>query len=409
VLRRLKKALRTILYLCAYGTFTVIYLALIPFFRLRTLVKKIGKKRPRILWGPTPIINIATNALADGQYGYESHTIVYETYFITRSFTYNIEHHFTRRHSAVYLPLAVMIWASWQYDIFQFFFDGGLLGRTPLRYWELPLLRMAGKKIIISTYGADVREEETTRALGKYNCCIHCTIPGQGCVCDGEKARRNVAYARKYAHVLLSMGDMTEYVPGSRKDLYFWAIDLSRIPFVGQPEGDEPVMIVHAPNHRDYKGTDYLIRAVDELKQEGHSLELLLVEKVSNVEAMELYKKAHIVAEQFIIGWHGYFAVEVMALGKPVIAYIRKPEEYLPSWAECPIVSADPDTLKSALVRLMGDRALRESLGKKGRQYVEKVHSFEVVGGMMDRVYRDLWGAPYEERVRRSEGPRGQV
>jgi glycosyltransferase involved in cell wall biosynthesis len=395
VTKHLKAFLRFLVYSLVYVLFFTLYVALVPLFRTRTALKKAMKKRPRILWGPTPIINIATNAAADAFYGYESHTIVYETYYITKSFTYNLEEHFKKKQSSLYLPLAVMLWATWHYDIFQFFFDGGLLGRTEMRRLELPLLRMAGKKIIVSTYGADVRVQQVTRALGAWHACMHCRFPGTACVCDDAKGHRNVEHVGKYAHTLLSMGDMNEYVPGSRKDIYFWAIDPDRIAFVGQPEAEEPFIIVHAPNHREYKGTDYLVTVIEELKAEGHEVELLLVEKVSNEKALERYRKAHIVAEQFIIGWHGYFAVEAMALGKPVVAYIRKPQEYLPADVECPIVSANPDTLRETLLRLMKDRPLREELGKKGRLYVEKVHSFKALGKKMDALYRSLWGADY--------------
>ena len=58
------------------------------------------------------------------------------------------------------------------------------------------------------------------------------------------------------------MGDMTEYTPGSNNGLFFWPIDLRKVQYVGtRQENRGYVRIVHAPNHREYKGTDYLIEA----------------------------------------------------------------------------------------------------------------------------------------------------
>ena len=34
-------------------------------------------------------------------------------------------------------------------------------------------------------------------------------------------------------------------------------------------ENDNKIMILHAPNHRDFKGTQFLMKAVDELQDEG--------------------------------------------------------------------------------------------------------------------------------------------
>lgn len=346
---------------------------------------------PKILWGPTPIINISTNAAADRLYGYQSDTLVYRPYFITADFTYNLERWWRSKPLALLIPWAVFLWAVLRYDIFQFYFDGGFLNRTLGRRLELPLLKLLGKKIIVSAYGADVRVERTTRALGPFNCCLDCTQRLVACICDEDLAKRNMAHVHRYADLTLSMGDMTEYTPGSRTDVFYWAIDLKKWPFVGVSLTSKPVKVLHAPNHAQFKGSRFLYKAIEELQRDGYPVELLLVAGLPNDRARETYMRADIVADQFLIGWHGNFAVEAMALGKPVIAYIRRPDAYLPSGIDCPIVNANPDTLKQALITLIENPTLRFELGLKGRQYVEQVFSLERVGERMDRLYRRVW------------------
>lgn len=389
--RLLKQILKKLIINGIYAAFPVICLLSAPYLILDSYIRRKLHIKPRIIWGPTPIINIATNAAADRLTGYRSDTLVYETYYITGEFTYSMEAHMQKKFGPYVIPLAVFLWSCLRYDIFQFFFDGGFLGRTPFRQYELPYLKWIGKKIVVSTYGADVRVESITEALGKYHGCMYCKVRGKGCICDPERAERNIQHISKYAHALLSMGDMNEYVPGSRKDIFFWAIDTSQIPFVGQPDTDDPILVLHAPNHPDYKGTCHLEEAIEALRREGLNVELLLVQKVPNKEALDIYKKAHIVAEQFLIGWYGYFAVEAMALGKPVITYIRKPQEYLPKGIQCPVINADPDSLKDALRTLIKDPALRQTLGEQGRRYVEEVHSFQTIGHQMHSLYQELW------------------
>src|SRR6202035_853121 len=51
---------------------------------------------------------------------------------------------------------AVFLWVLRNADVYLSYFDGGFLQGTALRRLELPLLRFAGKRIIVSPYGSDV-------------------------------------------------------------------------------------------------------------------------------------------------------------------------------------------------------------------------------------------------------------
>src|SRR2546427_8539719 len=154
-----------------------------------------GRRRtkPKIIWGPTPIINISTNAAADRLHGYQSDTLVYRPYYVTSEFTYNLERWWRYKPLALVIPGAVFLWAVLRYDIFQFYFDGGFLNRTVGKRLEMPRLKLLGKKIIVSAYGGDVRVQRITKALGPYNCCTDCTQQMVACICDEDLARRSLA------------------------------------------------------------------------------------------------------------------------------------------------------------------------------------------------------------------------
>src|SRR5262249_56453568 len=82
---------------------------------------------------------------------------------------------------------------------------------------------------------------------------------------------------------------------------------------------DGVVTIVHSPNHRHYKGTRFLVDAVETLRREGLPVELVVVEGKPNAEAKREYARADLVADQFLIGAYALFAIEGMALSKPVV------------------------------------------------------------------------------------------
>lgn len=356
-------------------------------------MKKGPKRRKlRSLWGTTPILSIVNNAEAERLLGIESETLVFSSYYITDRFTHNFGRFARSRLLRGAARLIVFPWALVRYDIFHYFCDRGILpsrgwnGINAIELWILGLLR---KKVFVYTYGGDVRTRGATLSLGKYNCCTDCGDVGRACVCSDAKQETNLRKLLRYSTQLFSMGDMTEYTPGSDNALFFWPIDCGKVEYVGaRSNGSDVVKIVHAPNHRQYKGTHYLLETVERMKKQGYKIELVLIERVPNDEALRLYKEADIVAEQFLIGWHGFLAIEAMALGKPVICYIRK-REYLLSPEECPIVNANPDHLEEAIRDLVESPEKRGHLGEMGRRYVEKHYSLEAFSQRLRRVYVD--------------------
>lgn len=354
----------------------------------------------RSLWAGTPILTLPVKARAESLLGVQAETLVHRPYFITDAFTYNLQHILKWPHWRRALTyLAVFTWACLRYQRFHFFCDRGLLppaGHQQFNEMELCLLRSLGKEIFCWTYGADVRTRERTLALGEPNCCTECPSPGQACICDEEAGRRNYQRLQRYATAIFSLGDMIEYTPGSRNDLYFWPLDLDADagqryrPCYPDPTSTAPIRVVHAPNHRGFKGTRYIIEAVQQLQAEGVPIELQLVEGVPNRQALEIYRTADIVFDQCLIGFHGYFALEALAMGKPVMVYIRDPQRYLLHPEECPLINARADQVLEVLRELVRDRQRLYELGVQGRRYIEKYFTVAAFAERLRRAYHDL-------------------
>ena len=350
----------------------------------------VNKRTLRSVWGTTPILSIRRSSKADNLLGLESDSLVFSNYYTSKDFTRNFSKYCKNKIFKILIRTAVFFWAVHRYDVFHYFCDRGILPawhRWGINSLELPVLKLFRKKVFVYTSGTDVRTRKLTLALGRFNCCIHCPNIGTACICHEERHKKNIRYIRKFADELLSMGDMTEYAHNSYKDLYFFPVDVNEIRYVGENFGQGgTVRVVHAPNHRHYKGTEYLIQAIERLKARGYALDLTVIEGVPNKRVLEMCSEADIVADQFLIGGHGIFAVEAMALGKPVICYIRK-KEYLLSPEECPIVSADPTTLEEVLEDLIRNPEKRRELGEKGRRYVEKYFSIEAFSRRLRGLY----------------------
>ena len=371
---------------------------------VRCVRRLITHGKTRSIWASTPIINMANNAKAERFLDVNSKSLVYDTYYITDNFDYNLE-----RLTSIFIigrlvPLAIYFWACLFVDRLHFYCDKGLLpsiDKFSFDPLELYIYKVMKIQVFLWTYGADVRSRSITMEMGYPNCCSDCDNIGKYCICDEKKRVRNLSRLSKHSNAIFSgMGDMFNFTPGSINDTFFWPIDLDSgkgkkyIPVYPKNDGMKPLRIVHACNHRIFKGTNYLIQAIEELQAEGVNVKLILVERIPNERALEIYRSADVIFDQCLMGNYGYFAIEAMALGKPVLCFIRDPEKYLLYPGECPIINVHVESLKKDIRELVENRDSLEDIGRRSREYVEKYFSLEAFAQRLRRAYDELGVLP---------------
>ncbi len=155
------------------------------------------------------------------------------------------------------------------------------------------------------------------------------------------------------------------------------------------------VTIAHTPNHRDLKGTEFILDAVSTLQEEGLNIELVLLEGVPNERVRTALQTADILVDQLILLAYALSAIEGMASGLPVLAnldndlYTRVYRRYS-FLDECPILSTTPETVTDHLRTLVTHPELRNQLGTAGRHYAEKYHSFAAAQYLFTSIYQHL-------------------
>lgn len=361
---------------------------------------RLAKGRPRSLWGVTPILTLPLKAQADRLLGFQSHSLVFITYHISRNFDFNLRKlvNATSKLAPQLSPALdrmILAWAIARYDVFHFFYDRGLMlpvTRFGLNPHELDLLRSASKRVYLYAYGADVRRRDATLALGKWNFCTECPEPGRFCVCDDASGTEIMEGMCARATQAVALGDMLAYVPDAR-NMHYWPIDIAAISVGAAPRRDGPLRIAHAPNHAHFKGSHYLEETIERLTSQGHEIEYVKVQGVPNVEVIRLFGEADIVADQFIGGAYGYTALEAMARGKPVLTYVRGPE-LVEAPEDCPLINVSPDTLEATLLWCITHRDKLAGIGAQGRAYVERWHSISAVASRFGQMYEENAGFP---------------
>jgi len=362
---------------------------------IRVLIQSVLRNSAYSVWCGQPIIAMAVNCRAERMLGVRSMSVVTHTYFVTQAFDCDVSRISKKRLFRYIASWVLLTWVLLFAKRVHTYCDGGLLASTtPFTFntRELFLYRLARLQHVVWTYGADVRTQALTKKLGEPNCCTECDAPGKHCICSNDQADANIANIKKGAILMASMGDMNEYLPLARHDLHFWPLDL-KLPIYGEASDKEvcsdALRVVHASNHRQFKGSRHLIAAIETLKKEGYPIELVLVERIPNAEAMQIYRTADIVFDQCLIGFHGYFALEAMALGKPVMVFIRKPQ-YLIDPENCPLINVRPDTIVESLRGFLSNRDQLTGIGKKSRQYIERHYGLPAFADRLRRAYEEV-------------------
>ncbi|MBE7555393.1 MAG: glycosyltransferase [Anaerolineales bacterium] len=317
-------------------------------------------------------------------------------YCFPSSFQYPVDHLIkdTGRFTISLELLRLILTQSWRFDVFQFYFGSSLTYSALL---DIPWLKRFGKKVFFYFCGCDIRDSKAVIAKYEFSACKeHWPM---ACSANRKKA---IALAQKYADgVFVSTPDLLEFVPGSiwlpqPIDLrWFSPLREQALAAAALPPGERrsEFVIAHAPSNRMIKGSDYLERAVADLQAGGYPVKLLLIENMPYEQALQTAAGADLVVDQLLVGAYGAFAVEMMALGKPVICYIR--DDIRPHYqANLPIISANPNTIGQVLKELMDQRQRWSEIGRQGMAYTAQVHDSLAVAGQTQRYYQNSQPSP---------------
>jgi hypothetical protein len=244
-----------------------------------------------------------------------------------------------------------------QADIFHFYFGLTLIPKSV----QFLLLRAAGKRSVYHFLGSDIR----------------------------GRSPAELAFAQRADAQIVGNLDDRRWLPDA--EVVLPGVDLHEYPPTPAPIRLRP-LVVHAPSNRSKKGTEDVIRACESLP-----VELEIVEGLANSEARQRYAAADIVIDQLKNGWYGVFAIEAMAMGKPVVGFLR--DDTLAATERefgvtVPIISATSETLAQQLRPLVNSAELRKRIGASSRRYAETVHDVDRIAGQLTGIYERIMSTP---------------
>ena len=237
-----------------------------------------------------------------------------------------------------------------------------------------PLLKFLGKDIVTVFWGSDVRYwytfAEEMKSLGVHDEMApffeYAKNRSGGSYWD---KKRTIRIAEKYSDLILSQPDFAQL---QTRPYMRCHIPLALSEYEFNIPGRTKPLILHAPSVPEAKGTDVVIKVIEELKEEGLQFEFQLIEKMPNKDLRKLLTESDIVVDQLYSATIAGFAAEAMATGNAVIA--RYMEDYTKVPPGCPAINANKFTLKDNLRETILDVNMRKTLARRGRPYVEAVN-----------------------------------
>jgi glycosyltransferase involved in cell wall biosynthesis len=355
-----------------------------------------------LIWGPVPVLNNRYWSEAMRTAGHRSETVmegVYGAINDRRDFDVLFEDLAPQVPAALKRVLAPYFAAAYVLRtarIVHFPYSGGPLWRTPLWRLEAQLLRLARIRTVVIPYGADVMlpSRLADSALRE---AVAASAP-ELVERERETARRMRYWARHADAVIV--GFTIDGLPRYDAALgNFVCVDVERFEpkrtYSDADGSNAPVRVLHAPNHRGFKGTQQLLDTVERLRAEGLQLDLVLLERVPNAAVRRTMRDVDLFADQFVLPGYGLAAIEAMAAGLPVLANLEDERttglfDEHSFLLECPIVSTRVEDLESTLRRLVRDPELRRELGVAGRAFAEKYHSYAAARHVFTSLYERL-------------------
>jgi len=238
------------------------------------------------------------------------------------------------------------------YDIYHF--DGGMDFFRNISFAKE--LKARKKKLVCCYFGSDLRTRGIFKELEDIS---------------------DLLLTVEYDH--LSLHSKVNYI--------YFPFDVKQIQF--KLNINKVKKIIHSPTNRAFKGTDKIIKVIDDAKKECE-FEFLLIENMKREELLKIKSGCDMAIDQVggEMGGSGYGknSIENLSMGIPTFTEFF--DDYYDFLKDNPFINSTIANLKDNIIHFVKNEKLIEETALKGRKWVEETHSFEAVNKMLTDYYK---------------------
>lgn len=274
-----------------------------------------------------------------------------------------------------------------RYDIFHLNFAEAFFF-YPL---NLILLKLFGKKIVVTFRGIDVQTDLEFLPKRLYE-----KIPAQKWPLYYQMQFLGVNLAKKIRRKFFTFFADKVILTGP-----FLASSVSRfdkiIPYAREiktlekfKKNYQKVRVLHVPSDSVVKGTEIIEKSFKNLSKKYPKIDFKILQKIPREQLLQEIANADILIDQLLIGWYGGQAVEAMAMGKIVMAYLNPAYLGLVAFSrQIPIWNTNYWTIEQDLDNLLSVYdALKKDFSKKAIEFARKHHDDKKIAQEYLDVYR---------------------
>ncbi|HMJ03210.1 MAG TPA: glycosyltransferase [Conexibacter sp.] len=288
--------------------------------------------------------------------------------------------------------------APFRYDVLHYQF-----GTTPFELLDAAWARATRRPLLLMHYwGDDCRLPEVAASRHPARARVYDAVPR-----DVRTTRRRLRLAGRLCHAaLVSDRELLAHVRPFFRTVYVVPTPVELPASLVDPpslDGEGPI-VFHAPSSAIVKGTAEILAALERLAA-TRPLRVRTISGVPRADVLAEAARADVVVDQLNSETPGVFALEAMALGRPVVLEYDA-RQLAPFACDAPLVAATAATLAERVAELCDDETRRRELGEAGRRFVHAVHDADRVAAAAEHVYAHARARPAGVFVATAEGVR---
>jgi len=273
-------------------------------------------------------------------------------------------------------------------------------------FYDLPLLRLFRKKIIVIYIGSDARP---TYLSGK-----HLDDHNSGFI-----AKRSYLESKKIKSRIARVEMWSDYIVNHVGTAQFFVKKCVMFSYLGIPYDmallnqtksnnhalTDKIRILHAPSRPKAKGSEVFKQIVSDLKMIDGEIDYIEITNKTNSEVIAELQKCDIVLDELYSDMPlATFGVEASILKKPLIVggyFSRYISQSIPKDAIPPVLYVAPELIKTTLINLIKRREDWQLIEENQHSYVVNNYSPSVVASKLEllavgKVPKEYWFSPQD-------------
>ena len=277
----------------------------------------------------------------------------------------------------VVIRMIIFIYALIRYDLFIFSGAGSFF-----MFYELPILKLLKKKIIVVFLGSDARPPIFN---GRHLDISNIYSTPKALQSESIKKIKMIRRVEKYADLIINHTATAQFFTRSfiRHIAVGMPLNINLVDKINPRINSANIRILHAPSRPFSKGTLVVQKIIDELRKEGYEIEFIELQGVPNAKVIEELQRCDFVIDQvYSDSPMAMLSSEAAMFGKPTIVGGYYSDQFTIDNPDHEILSSlyvMPENIKEAIRSLIVNKSLRLSLGRKARKFVRERWNAEQV------------------------------